>query len=88
MTFQGWAQIALFAIVIVFITNPLGAYMTAVFNGERTPLSPVLRPVERVFYWLCGVQEKQEQSHPLTTVPCPPQQTQTASANPILPVVL
>ena len=33
--------------------------MTRVFTGERTFLSPVLRPVERVFYRLCGVDEKQ-----------------------------
>ena len=41
--------------------KPFGGYMTRVFNGERTFLSPVLRPVERGIYWLCGVDEKQEQ---------------------------
>ena len=41
--------------------KPLGGYMTQVFTGERTFLSPVLRPVERGIYWLCGVDEKQEQ---------------------------
>jgi potassium-transporting ATPase potassium-binding subunit len=62
MTLQGWAQIALFAVVIVLITKPLGAYMTHIFNGERTVLWPVLRPVERLLYWLSGVDEKREQS--------------------------
>src|SRR5207253_3965500 len=38
-----------------------GGYMTRVFNGERTFLSPVLRPVERAVYWCCGVNEKEEQ---------------------------
>ena len=41
--------------------KPLGGYMTRVFAGERTFLSPVLRPVERGIYRLCGVDEKQEQ---------------------------
>ncbi len=41
--------------------KPLGAYMAQVFTGERTFLSPVLRPVERAIYWCCGVDEKQEQ---------------------------
>src|SRR5277367_4683418 len=35
--------------------------MTRVFAGERTLLSPVLRPVERAVYWCCGVNEKEEQ---------------------------
>ena len=41
--------------------KPLGAYMTHVFNGERTFLSPVLRPVEVVLYWAGGVDDKREQ---------------------------
>jgi len=35
--------------------------MTRVFAGERTFLSPVLRPVERAVYWCCGIDEKEEQ---------------------------
>ncbi|HEX3523786.1 MAG TPA: potassium-transporting ATPase subunit KdpA [Stellaceae bacterium] len=35
--------------------------MTRVFAGERTFLSPILRPVERAVYWCCGVDEKEEQ---------------------------
>src|SRR5262249_1601490 len=62
MTMQGWVQIALFCAVIVLLTKPLGGYMTRVFNGERTLLSPVLRPIERGLYWASGVDERQEQS--------------------------
>jgi potassium-transporting ATPase potassium-binding subunit len=40
----------------------LGGYMVKVFKGERTLMSPVLRPVERGAYWLMGVKEDQEQS--------------------------
>ena len=61
MTINGWVQIALFCAIIIALTRPFGGYMTRVFTGERTPLSPVLRPVERAIYWLCGVDEKAEQ---------------------------
>jgi K+-transporting ATPase ATPase A chain len=40
----------------------LGGYMVKVFGGERTILSPVLRPVERVSYWAMGVKEDAEQT--------------------------
>src|ERR1700684_2531995 len=62
MTANGWIQIAIFCAVVIAVTRPLGGYMTRIFNGERTLLSPVLRPVERAVYWCCGVDEKQEQS--------------------------
>jgi K+-transporting ATPase ATPase A chain len=61
MTFNGWLQIAIFCVLIILITRPLGGYMTRIFAGERTFLSPVLRPVERGIYALCGVDERQEQ---------------------------
>jgi K+-transporting ATPase ATPase A chain len=61
MTFNGWLQIAIFAVLVILITKPYGGYMTRVFNGERTFLSPVLRPVERSIYTLCGVREDDEQ---------------------------
>ena len=61
MTANGWIQIILFCAVIIALTKPLGGYMTAVFTGEKTILSPVLRPVERLFYRLAGLDENQEQ---------------------------
>src|ERR1700719_1025110 len=61
MTITGWLQIALFSAIVILITRPFGGYMTRVFNGERTFLSPVLRPIERAVYWCCGVDEKEEQ---------------------------
>jgi K+-transporting ATPase ATPase A chain len=61
LTIIGWVQIALFGLVVTLITRPFGGYMTHVFAGERTFLSPVLRPVERAVYWCCGVDEKEEQ---------------------------
>jgi len=61
MTMIGWLQIILFCAIIVALTKPLGWYMTRVFNGERTFLSPVLRPIEAGIYWVSGVDEKREQ---------------------------
>ena len=61
MTAIGWIQIILYCAIIVALAKPLGWYMTRVFNGERTFLSPVLRPVEAALYWVGGVDEKREQ---------------------------
>src|SRR5262249_61648883 len=62
MTIIGWIQILLYCAIVVALVKPLGAYMTHVFNGERTWLTPVLRPVEQAIYWAGGVDEKREQS--------------------------
>lgn len=61
MTVIGWLQIILFGVIIIALTKPLGGYMTRVFSGERTFLSPVLRPVEAGIYWIGGVDEGREQ---------------------------
>jgi K+-transporting ATPase ATPase A chain len=67
MTAIGWVQILLYCAILVALVKPLGWYMTRVFNGERTFLSPVLRPVEAGIYWIGGVDERREQ-HWLTYV--------------------
>ncbi len=61
MTFDGWLQIAIFAILIVLLAKPFGGYMTRVFAGQRTFLSPALRPIEVGIYRICGVGEAEEQ---------------------------
>jgi K+-transporting ATPase ATPase A chain len=61
MTVIGWIQIILYCAIIVALVKPLGAYMTHVFNGERTFLSPILHPVEAGLYWVGGVDERREQ---------------------------
>jgi K+-transporting ATPase ATPase A chain len=61
MTFIGWVQILLFCAIIVALVKPLGGYMTRTFNGERTLLSPLLRPVEAAIYRIGGVSETREQ---------------------------
>ena len=61
MTIDGWIQIALFGAILVAITKPLGGYMARVFGGERTFLSPALRPIERILYRASGVDPNEEQ---------------------------
>jgi K+-transporting ATPase ATPase A chain len=60
MTLNGWLQIAFFFTLILLVTKPLGLFMAHVFNGERTLLDPVLRPVERLIYKLTRVDARQE----------------------------
>jgi K+-transporting ATPase ATPase A chain len=61
MTLNGWIQILVFCGIVILLVKPLGAYMTRVFNGERTLLSPLFVPVERGLYRLAGTHEKEEQ---------------------------
>jgi len=62
LTPNGLFQIALFCAILLVVTRPLGGFLTTVFSGERTILSPVLRPLEIGFYRLAGVDEKREQT--------------------------
>ena len=61
MSVIGWIQIVLFCAIVAALVKPLGWYMTRVFSGERTFLSPVLRPVEAAIYWVGGVDDRREQ---------------------------
>ena len=60
VTFNGVLQVLIFVVIIALITKPMGLYMTRVFQGERTWLSPVLVPVERLFYRVSRVNPDQE----------------------------
>jgi potassium-transporting ATPase potassium-binding subunit len=61
MTANGLLNIAIYFLVLLAITKPLGVYMANLFEGKRTFLHPVLRPVEKLIYRLCGIQEDAEQ---------------------------
>jgi K+-transporting ATPase ATPase A chain len=61
MTFNGIFQIAIFCIVIIALTRPLGGYITRVFKGEKTFLSPIFRPIEGLLYKVAGVDPEAEQ---------------------------
>ena len=61
MSANGWIQIGLFCLAIIVCVKPLGLYMARLFEGERTFLSPVLGPIERGIYRLCGIKPDEEQ---------------------------
>ena len=61
MTMNGWLQIAIFFALVVACTVPMGALIAAVMEGKRTFLSPVIGPLERLIYRICGVKADEEQ---------------------------
>ncbi len=61
MTSTGLLQIFVFFLVILALTKPLGAFMARLFEGERTWMHRVIRPLERLIYRLSGVDENTEQ---------------------------
>lgn len=60
MTAIGWLQAVVFFLIVLALTKPLGTYMARVFEGGRTWLSPVLVPIEKLIYRVCGVREDEE----------------------------
>jgi K+-transporting ATPase ATPase A chain len=62
MSVQGWLQIAVFFGLILACVKPLGSFIAAVMEGKPNFLSRALRPVERLIYRSCGVDETREQS--------------------------
>jgi len=61
MTYRGFLQLAVYFAALLAVTKPLGVYMARLFAGERTFLHPILRPVERLIYRLCRIDESEEQ---------------------------
>jgi K+-transporting ATPase ATPase A chain len=55
MTANGWLQIAIFFLLILACAKPLGSFIATIIEGKRNFLTPVLGPVERVIYRICGV---------------------------------
>jgi K+-transporting ATPase ATPase A chain len=60
MTAAGIFQIFVFLGFLLAITKPIGVFLARVFSGEKTFLDFLCRPVERLIYRLCGVDESQE----------------------------
>ncbi|MGZ3709661.1 MAG: potassium-transporting ATPase subunit KdpA, partial [Bdellovibrionota bacterium] len=54
-------QLLLYIVALALTAKPLGIYMDQVFDGTRTALSPVLAPLERLFYRLVGVDPSEDQ---------------------------
>jgi potassium-transporting ATPase potassium-binding subunit len=62
MSANGWLQFSLFSLILLASVRPVGTYMARVFEGERTWLDPLLRPIERLIYKLCGIDAENEMS--------------------------
>jgi K+-transporting ATPase ATPase A chain len=62
MTIPGIAQILIYFVILLAITKPIGVFMYRVFEGKRTFLHPVFRPLERLIYKLGGIREDEEHS--------------------------
>jgi len=60
MSANGWLQFGLYSLILLATVRPVGAYMARVLEGERTWLDPILRPIERLIYKLCGVNASEE----------------------------
>ncbi|MGB6193179.1 MAG: potassium-transporting ATPase subunit KdpA [Terracidiphilus sp.] len=60
MSLNGWLQILLFIVVVLFLAKPMGSYLTRVFERRRTFLDPVLDPCERLLYRLAGIDPQRE----------------------------
>ena len=67
---QGWLQIALFLAVLVALTPLLGGYMARVYTGERVFLSPVVGPLERLFYRVLRVDPSRSRTGRPTRAAC------------------
>jgi K+-transporting ATPase ATPase A chain len=61
MTANAWLQLLIYLVLLVAVTPPLGSFMTRIFSGEKTWLTPVLRPLERLIYRCCRIDEDVEQ---------------------------
>ncbi len=62
MNIYGWLQALVFFALVLAATRPLGAYMARVFEGEKTLLTPVFAPIERLIYRVCRVDVAAEMS--------------------------
>ena len=62
MNASGWGEILVTIGITVALAIPLGAYLARVWQGERTWLDPVLKPVEGALYWTFGVDAKKSQT--------------------------
>lgn len=60
MSIFSWLQLIFYVVVLIALAKPLGSFMARVYQGERTFLDPVMRPVERLIYRLCGISPDNE----------------------------
>lgn len=63
MDIFGWIKLIVFVGILLILTKPMGRYLFKVLETEeRTLLSPVMGPLEKLFYRLLGVKPEREQN--------------------------
>ncbi len=60
MTANGWLQIGLFFAAVLLVAKPLGMYLYRVYERKSTWLDCVFRPIEKLIYRVCGIDETKE----------------------------
>jgi K+-transporting ATPase ATPase A chain len=60
MTANGWLQIALFFGAVLLVAKPMGLFLYRVYERKSTWLDRVMRPIEKLIYQVCGVDETKE----------------------------
>ena len=60
MNLYSWIQLILYMVVLLFLAKLLGSFMAKIYQGERTFLDPVLRPVERFIYRVSGINSDED----------------------------
>ncbi len=60
MSTADFIALSVFFAVLTGVSIPLGKYMAMVFSGERTFMTPIILPLERAIYRICGVEESEE----------------------------
>lgn len=53
-------QVPFLLLILLALIRPLGSFMARVYQGERTFLTPLMAPVEKLLYRISGVQPDEE----------------------------
>jgi K+-transporting ATPase ATPase A chain len=62
MDIFGWVQLALYLLILILLTKPMGLYLVRVLDAEgKTFLDLIMKPVEKLFYRMLGLDSKKEQ---------------------------
>ena len=60
MTLNGILQIFFYLVLLTLLAKPVGIYLLKVYNGEKTFLDFLFRPIERVIYAITRVEAEKE----------------------------
>jgi K+-transporting ATPase ATPase A chain len=60
MTTNGFFQIFLYLVLLTLLAKPMGIYLSKVYNGEKTFLDLICKPIERLIYAICRVEVSRE----------------------------